>query len=351
MRIAIVGLPSSGKTTVFKALTGANPASATEASLVAVRVPDDRVKQLSDFYKPKKINYASVEFVDLGGAAGLRKDAGELGAKFLSAVRPAQALLHVVDGFSLPESVDEFVAEAIASVDTELVLADLGQVEKRIERLKKEGIKAGPMRMEFEKLEKTQQALEAGTPLRCLPELALDDDLRSFAFLSAKPVLTVINTTEEQSAWSAEGLEESLRHSREGDWGCFIPLCAALEAEIADLEPADARAFLADYGIAEPARERVINLSFDLLGLMSFLTVGEDEVRAWTIPKQARAQDAAGVIHSDIARGFIRAEVLDWKSTLDLGGFDEARKQGKIRLEGKDYLVKDGDVISFRFNV
>jgi GTP-binding protein YchF len=351
MRIAIIGLPSSGKSTVFQALSGVEGSMGTESIIHAVPVPDQRVTQLSDIYNPKKTTYASVEFVDLGAAAGMRKEASELGQKFLAAVRPASALIHVIDTFSVPEIADESIAEAVEIVDTELVMADHAQCEKRLERLKKENIKSGPMKQEFELLSQIADWLAAGKPLRIKPELTDDDTIQGFAFLSAKPIITVVNTTEDLYNWSPENLSADIRNNREGIAGSFIPLSGQLESEIAELSTKEAIEFLADYGIDSPARERIIQTSYSLLGLMSFFTVGEDEVRAWTISKTASALEAASVIHSDIARGFIRAEVVDYETAIELGGFDQAKRAGKLRLEGKNYSVKNGDIISFRFNV
>lgn len=349
MRITIIGLPTSGKSTVFRALTGADPGQGEGATTRAVAVPDVRVDTLSSLYSPKKTTYASVEYVDLGGGARLKGEAGELGAAFLTAVRPAAALVHVIDGFSLPP--DETVAEAVDAVDTELVLSDLAVAEKRLERLRKQAAKSGPDVEEARLLELVIPVLGEGRPLRTVPELARADALRNFAFLSAKPVITVVNIAEDSIGWSPAGLPESVKAAREGEWGLVVPLCAQLEAEIAALVPEEARAFLLDFGIEAPARELVIRLSYDLLGLQSFYTVGEDEVRAWTIRRGAPAQEAAGAIHTDIARGFIRAEVVDYDTVLAVGSFDDARKRGKVRLEGKAYEMKDGDIVNFRFAV
>jgi len=350
MRIAILGLPTSGKSTVFRALTN-QPGAGAEEAVASVKVPDERIHRLSALYKPRKTIYASVEFLDLGAAAGMRKESSELGQRFLNAVRPAAALLHVLDGFSVPEAAAEAAAEAVQVIDTELGLADLAQCEKRLERLHKEGLKAVPAKQEAELLERVRAVLAEGRPLRAEPELARTEALRSFAFLSAKPMLTVLSTAEGSGEALLEALPEAVRAARQGANGALLCMAGQLEAEIAALAPEDALAFLADYGIAAPARERVLRAGYELLGLQSFFTVGEDEVRAWTLRKGGVAVEAAAEIHSDLARGFIKAEVVPWATVLELGGFEEARRAGRLKLEGKEYPVKDGDVISIKFNV
>jgi GTP-binding protein YchF len=348
MRIAIIGFPGCGKTTVFQALSGTEP-KAQEMSIATVRVPDERVDRLSELYQPKKTIHASVEFVDLQSGAGLQREQ-DLGQGFQTAIRQAHALLHVIDAFSVPELADDAVREAVETVDTELTLADMVQCEKRIERLRKEGAKTGPTQQELTLLTEVNDWLAAGKTLRTHAELASHKNLASFAFLSAKPVITVVNTIEEQPNWAANRLPEALYAQREGAWGHFIPLCAKLEAEIAELSTAEAREFLVDYGIDAPARERVIQSGYELLGLISFFTVGADEVRAWTIRRNTGAREAAGAVHTDISRGFIRAEVCDTPSVLKCGSFEEAKKNHQVRLEGRDYIVLDGDVISYRHN-
>ncbi len=352
MRVAIIGLPSAGKTTIYQALTGQQPNPGGDPSVAAVAVPDERVDRLSGLYEPKKTTHATVEFIDLPGGAGLRTGGSELGQGFLNAIRPANALLHVVDAFSLPEAADETVAEAIEAVDAELAIADLDQVERRLERLAKEGGgKSGPAQREHELLEQAAERLGRGLALRHDAELAGAEELRSFSFLTAKPLVTVVNTDEDHPDWRPDGLKAEVRDARQGPRACFVSLAGSLESEIAELEPAEARAFLADYGIDAPARERVIQTCYELLGLQSFFTVGPDEVRAWTVRRGASAQEGAAAIHSDIARGFIRAEVVDYDTVVALGSFEEAKKKGKMRLEGKAYTLAEGDVVSYRFNV
>ncbi len=352
MRVAIIGMPTSGKSTVFQALSGKKAEQGSEPTIAGVLVPDERVDKLSEMYKPKKTIKAVVEFVDLPGGSGMSKKSGELGAGFLHSVRPAQALLHVIDGFSLPEAADELIAEAISEVDSELALADLSQCEKRLERIRKEGgPKAGPAQRERELLEKAVELLGEGRALRGHEEIVEAEELKSFSFLTAKPIVTLVNIAEGQEPFPADRLAQDLLAARQNDSAKVLSLCAGLEAEIAELSPEEAREFLSDYGISEPARELVIRTCYDLLGLMSFFTVGPDEVRAWTVHRGATAVQGAGAVHSDIARGFIRAEVVDYDTVVEMGGFDEAKKKGKLRLEGKEYQLVDGDVVNYRFNV
>jgi GTP-binding protein YchF len=353
MRTCIIGLPSSGKTTIFKALTGEIDQQGHDAVLErAVAVPDERVGTLSDLYNPKKTTFAKIEFVDLAGNSGMGHDSQELGAKFLNAVRPASVLVHVIDAFSCAApGITESVAQAVDTIDTELVFSDMQVCERRLERMKKEGAKVGALAEEMRLVSAAAAKLSQGKPLRIYPELAQAHPLQVFTFLSAKPIITVVNTSEDRPTWTDEGLPETIRNHRQGAWGRWVALCGKLEAEIAGLPHEEAKAFLADYGIITPARERVIQLTYELLGLMSFFTVGEDEVRAWTLRTGQTAEEAAGIIHSDIQRGFIRAEVVDYADAIAHGGFEEAKKAGRMHLEGKPYLIKDGNIVSFRFNV
>ena len=350
MRLPIIGLPGCGKTTVFCSLTGVSSAEVGGRGAVSrsVPVPDQRVDVLSARYHPQKTTYASVEYVDIGPEAGLTRESQELGPKFLDAVRKTVALIHVVDAFVCPGDA-AVIAEAIEVADTELALADLDIAERRIERLHKE-VKdiSGPVAEELRCLEEIRDMLGAGRPIRLAPELANAPHLRTFSFLTAKPILTVLNTPEERPDFDPLELPESTRAARSGAGGVFIPICAQIEAEIADFPLDEARAFLDDYGITAPARQRLIRASYELLGLMSFFTVGEDEVRAWTVRQGASALDAAESIHRDLARGFIAAEVVDYNTVIRLGSFEEARKQGKVRIEGKGYVVQEGDLLAIR---
>jgi ribosome-binding ATPase len=357
MKIGLVGLPKSGKTTLFNLLTGSSVATSkydggrAELHTGVARVPDPRVDRLTAMFKPKKTTYATFEVVDL---AGIEKGAhGALDAKEF---RNADALLHVVRAFTDDARGAADPKRDILDLETELILADLEIVDRRLERLElsiKKQRKEAEVK-EQEVLARLKTALENETPLRAAT-LSADDArlIRGFTFLSQKPILHLVNV--EESA-IAEGEQVVGRydlaaiagrpHTRVG-W-----VSAVIEAEIAALEGAEQQAFLTDLGLAEPAINRVLRDCFALLGLVSFFTVGEDEVRAWPIPARTRAQDAAGAVHSDIARGFIRAEVNGYDELVAAdGSFEALKKAGRLRLEGKDYLVEDGEICHFRFNV
>lgn len=360
MQLGILGLPKVGKTTLFNTLTGTHEATGKFAAsarthLGVAAVPDPRLEKLRAHYQPRKYTPATVHYVDIPGISK-----GE-GAESLDLVKlkEAAALVHVVRAFEDPElvhaegSVDP--ARDIETLDLELILADHELVERRIDRLeksKKRGLKPDEQR-ELELLESTVlPALEAETPLREL-ELPGDDDskrLRGFQLLSAKPQLVVLNVDEDRVAASPEevlaahGIE--LRPSTRAE-----VISAPIEEEISRLDPEEQEEFLADLGLDEPATARLIRASFELLGRIAFFTVGEDEVRAWTIRRGTRARAAGGAIHSDIERGFIRAEVVAWDDLLRVGSLASSREQALLRLEGKEYEVRDGEVVHFRFNV
>ena len=361
LRAGLIGFPSSGKTALFQLLTSAReaprPSGKAEANVGVSRVPDDRLDRLTVLFKPKKHVPATVEFADMGGAA-----AGKSGAAALldvAAFRNADALLHVVRMFRDPSvphaagSIDP--ARDVRTMEDEVILADLGVVERRLERLEKDLKKqANPeLKKEQEILQVCRAALEAGRPLRDL-ELPAEDlrRLRGFQFLSSKPLLLVLNLDEADlpqadRAVDLAGLQDFVR----GPNTRAVPICAKIELEIAQLDPADAAAFMADLGLRESGLDRVIRASYDLLGYISFFTVGEDENRAWSIPRGTNAQNAAGEIHSDIQRGFIRAEVCRYEDLLKRGSIAGCRDNAELRLEGKEYVVHEGDVMHFRFNV
>ena len=348
MKIGLVGLPKSGKTTLFNLLTGSSVATSkydggrAELHTGVARVPDPRVDRLSALFNPKKTTYATFEVVDL---AGIEK--GERGALDAKEFRNADALLHVVRAFT---------DDARGAADPKRDILDLEMVDRRLERLEasiKKQRKDAEVK-EHEVLGRLKTALESETPLRAA-SLTPDDArvIRGFTFLSQKPILHLVNVEEKAIAEGERvveryGLAEvAARQQTRVGW-----VSAVIEAEIAALEGAEQQAFLADLGLAEPAINRVLRECFTLLGLVSFFTVGEDEVRAWPIPAGTRAQDAAGAVHSDIARGFIRAEVNGYDELVAAeGSFDALKKAGRLRLEGKDYLVEDGEVCHFRFNV
>ena len=355
MDIALCGLPHSGKTTLWKILTGTDvPEGArVETRRGVAKVPDDRLDRLSALFKPKKTTHATVNYVDL---APMEKGAGKTDNPILTALRTADALVCVLrlwddEADPHPEgSVDP--ARDLALLETEFLLADMDVAQRRIERL--EGIvkKAGKDedKRELELLRRVLVLLEAETPLRAAG-LAAEElrTLRGFAFLTARPLLVAANLGEDRTAELGAGAEAFGLGDLESRPGCaFVALSAKIEQEIAGLPAEDAAAFRADLGIEEPALDRLIKASYRLLGLISFFTAGDDECRAWTIKAGTRAREAAGAIHSDIERGFIRAEVIRWDQLLEAQTFAVAREKAWLRLEGKDYLVLDGDVVHFR---
>jgi len=358
MKVAIIGLASVGKSALFQLLTGATeaPAGGRPAPRLGIaRVPDARLDVLEKMFKPRKKTPATVEYVDVPGVAK-----GEGAALVdLPALRGTDALVHVVRAFE-----SEVVPHPEGSVDPlrdarmlelELILADLGAVERRLERLEANIKKAHKPEdvAERELFVRLKQALEAETPLR---ELELSEEerkrVRGYSLLSEKPLLLVVNLDEDRVRDAAATLDAlGLANLGEQPRVVLCPVAATIEAEIARLAPEDARAFLDDLGLSEPGLDRVIRSSYELLGLISFLTTGEDECRAWTIRRGTRAHQAAGAIHSDIERGFIRAEVVAYDELVAAGSLAACRERGTLRLEGKEYVVRDGDVINFRFAV
>jgi hypothetical protein len=355
MKTAIIGLPMVGKTSLFTILTGAHQETrlgSTAARTGVAKVPDARLDALAKIFEPPKITQATVEYVDLPAISkeNLRDPS------YLAGLRVADAFAHVVRVFedaTIPHekgSVDP--VRDIDDVETELVLSDLVVVEKRLERLDKDRkkIKNPELDREFELLEKCKVLLDANQPLR---QLELDADgekrIRGFQFLSQKPMLYVLNIGEAGAARLHE-IEEQYRTGplKGRAHTDVMAVCGKIEAELAELAPDEAREYLASYGLKESGLERMINASYRLLGLMSFLTAGETEVRAWTVPIASTAVKAAGAIHSDFEKKFIRAEVVNWKSLVDLGGYPGVREKGLLRLEGKEYVVKDGDVLVIR---
>jgi hypothetical protein len=354
VRLGIIGFPGSGKTTLFNLLTGAEagvaqPSGRGRLNVGVARVPDDRVTRLSLLFQPRKTVYASVEVVDLAGF-----DRGDRATLDVGELRQADALLHVVRGFASPAlGAPPQAAREIQTLEEELVLADLDVTERRLQKLGP-GLKRKPTdteQREYALLGRVKGPLEEGVSLRAQTltseEMRL---LRGFQFLSLKPILHCLNLAEDAVASREKALGEldevGKRPKTLVGW-----VSAAVEGEVAALPPEEQRSFLDALGLPEPALHRVIRDAYTLLGLASFFTVGEDEVRAWTIIAGAAAVDAAGAIHSDIARGFIRAEVIGWAELLEAGSLAEARKRALLRLEGKDYPVQDGEVCHFRFNV
>ncbi len=361
MKIGIIGLPNSGKTTVFNALTGGNAETAAyssgqlEPNLATVKVPDERLNVLAEMYKPKKITFPDVQYIDVAGISGERKSGG-LPPAFLNYIAQVDALLHVVRAFADPsvphpeETVDP--RRDIENVDLELMFSDMAIIERRLQRLEPEIKKMAGKEKELRTQERDvlvrlQAGLEENRPIR---DQALSDDeaklLRGYQFLSAKPVLVVINVGEDQL-----GADIAASTPYNHQKAAITQLAGKVEAEIAQLGPEDAKLFLVDLQIEEPARDRVIEASYNLLGLISFLTAGPDEVRAWPIRQHTPAVEAAGAIHSDIQRGFIRAEIVAYNDLIAAGSMVEAKKRGTVRMEGKTYIVQDGDICNFLFNV
>jgi GTP-binding protein YchF len=357
LRAGLIGFPSSGKTALFQLLTSvreAPRAGKADANVGVSRVPDERLDKLTSMFNPRKRVPATVEFADIAGTSGAKT-----GAQALLDVAPfrnADALLHVVRMFRDPSvphpagSVDP--ARDVRAMEDEVILADLGVVERRLERLERDLKKSNnaDLRKEQQILLRCREALEAGRPLRAL-ELPSDDArrLRGFQLLSAKPLLLVLNLDEADLPQADDAVRlAALESFMSGAATRAVPICAKIELEIAQLDESDAAAFMADLGLRESGLDRVIRASYDLLGYISFFTVGEDECRAWSIPRETPAVLAAGEIHTDISRGFIRAEVVSYDALVSRGSLAACRDRGELRLEGKDYIVLDGDVINFR---
>lgn len=367
-KLVIIGLPSSGKTTVFNALTGSEAETGTfagdtaEPNLATVKVPDARLDWLTEMFQPQRRVPADVQYLDVAGIAKGIAEKGMSGA-LLGHLSQADALVLVVRAFAdenvphVEESVDP--ARDIETLTLELLFSDLAAVDKRLDRIKSQLPKlSGRERETTEReralMERLKIALEADTPIReILAKLDPEDEktLRGFGFLTAKPLLILLNLGEEQLGETGERLvaEIAERFTRTGI--AVDALAGQIEMEIGRLDPADAEEFMRDLGITESGLDRVIRLSFALLGLMPFFTVGPDECRAWTIRRGATAVESAGEIHSDIQRGFIRAEVVGYDDLVSAGGMAEVKKLGKFRREGKEYVVQDGDIINFLFNV
>ena len=355
MKTAIIGLPMVGKTSLFTILTGAHESGrvgSMETRMGVTKVPDARLQSLAKIFDPPKVTQAVVEYVDFPSISkeALRDPA------LMASLRVADAFAHVLRVFEsdvVPHekgSVDP--VRDLEDVETELILSDLVVIEKRLERLDKDRkkLKSPELDHEFELLERCKKELEDDRPLRNL-ELTADEEkrIRGFQFLSQKPVLFVLNLGEEDASRMAE-VEEKYRSGALAGrpQTAVTAICGKIEAELAELSPEEAKEYLASYGLADSGLERLISATYSLLGLMSFLTAGETEVRAWTIPMNSTAQKAAGAIHSDFEKKFIRAEVVNWQALVDNGGYPGVRDKGLLRLEGKEYIVKDGDVLVIR---
>jgi hypothetical protein len=354
MRLGIIGLPQSGKTTIFNALTrGHQPVTTSggrfDVHTGVVDVPDVRIDRLSAMFNPKKTIYAKVTYADI---AGLEGSQSAISGQILNLLTQMDGLLHVVRCFedtNVPHPAGSVnPLRDIATMDSELLLNDLIAVERKLERLAEERKKGGGrersvIEREAALFERFKDALSREIPLREI-DLSLEDEksLVGFGFLTRKPMLVLLNLHEGQDLPPVE-----YAHPHAG----LVALQGKLEMELAQLDPADAEVFMAEYGISELGLARVIRVSYDLLGLISFFTVGQDEVRAWTLQRGLSAFDAAGEIHSDLQKGFIRAEAISYDELIALGGLNEAKAKGRLRLEGKEYVVHDGEIVHIRFNI
>ena len=357
MKTGIIGLPQVGKSSLFRILTKAHlsaaPSNPREAHIGVAKVPDDRLDKLAALYNPKKLTHAAVEYVDLGAIGqDALKESG-----FLGHVRNVDALAHVVRAFE-----DDSIAHVgtidplrdIKNVEFDLMVSDLAQIEKRLERVEKDlkKMRTADLEKEFELLKRGRAQIESERPLREM-EMTPEDKkrFRGFMFLSEKPILYVLNITESthlgkdlEEAVAKYGLADVTARSNSG----ATAICGKVEAELAEMSDEDAGEFLGSYGLTESGLTRLIRTSYSLLGLISFFTSGEDECRAWTIPVNTRAAQAAGAIHSDLEKHFIRAETIRWDQLLEAGSEANARAKGTLRLEGKEYIVQDGDVMHIR---
>ncbi|MBN1782817.1 redox-regulated ATPase YchF [bacterium] len=343
MKLSFIGLPLSGKTTLFEALsrTTGGPEQKSENRIGMVNVPDIRIDRLSAMYNPKKTTYAKVNYFLPGAVMGADQKAKE---QRWADVRDSDAFIHVIRNFDQPGYGAPQPAADFKKIEEELIFADLLVTEKRLERLEADKKKGRGYDAEEHRLMQDIHAmLENEEPLRSRPDLTAHPLLKGFAFLSGKPVLVVFNNDDHN-----ETMPDLTGH--EGRTDCMA-VRVQLEHEISRMNDSDAAEFLQEYGIHETARNRIIQKSYEMLGLISYFTVGEDEVRAWTIQRESTAVEAAGEIHSDIQKGFIRAETISYDDLMAAGSMAEARKKGTVRLEGKTYIVQDGDIMNFRFNV
>ncbi len=357
MKLGIVGLPGSGKTVVFKALTGGvevlDRKGRQEPGIGVVKVSDYRLDFLAKYHKPKKVTPVHVEYLDISGISGDSKSGHSLGDKILAHIRPVEALVVVLQFFESPSMEAPDPVRDYNLIQDEMILSDLVTIEKRLERISKD-MQRGRKELleEHDLLHQAKDMLDQGSPLRLSPGIVQSEKMRGFAFLTAKPMIALVNAGEEKSREDIQEYLTKLSESAGGASGVMVDwLYADTEAEIARLSPEEAEEFLSEMSLDEGAKDRIVKKSFSLLNLIVFLTAGEPEVRAWPLSKGKTALKAAGVIHSDIERGFIRAEVVAFDDFRKYGSMAAASKAGKVRLEGKEYVIQDGDIVLFRFNV